>query len=135
MRLKQVILNLVSNAIKFTDRGEVEIRVESRGTSIVVSVRDTGCGIRKEDQSKLFEDFRQLGGGLKGGTGLGLAISKRLVELHGGEIWVESRVRDALLHFRYRQKLEEEQRFRLNRKRTQARDICARIQLSLMVHA
>ncbi|MBI3611095.1 MAG: GAF domain-containing protein [Nitrospirae bacterium] len=93
MRLRQVILNLVSNAIKFTDRGEVEVRVEQRGSYVVVNVRDTGCGIRMEDQGKLFEEFRQLDGGRqRGGTGLGLAISKRFVELHGGEIWVESRV-------------------------------------------
>jgi signal transduction histidine kinase len=90
MRLRQVVLNLVSNAIKFTDRGEVEVRAEPRGAYLVISVRDTGCGIRPGDQGKLFEEFRQLDGGGKGGTGLGLAISKRLVQLHGGEIWVDS---------------------------------------------
>ena len=90
-RLRQVVLNLVSNAIKFTDRGEVEVRAEQRGAYVVVSVRDTGCGIKTEDQGKLFEEFRQLDGGRRGGTGLGLAISKKFVELHGGEIWVESR--------------------------------------------
>jgi signal transduction histidine kinase len=90
MRLRQVILNLVSNAVKFTDIGEVEVRAELRGTYLIVSVRDTGRGIRPEDQPKLFEEFRQLEGGHKEGTGLGLAISKRLVQLHGGEIWAES---------------------------------------------
>jgi signal transduction histidine kinase len=91
-RLRQVILNLVSNAVKFPDRGEVELRGEHRGESVVVSIRDTGWGIRPEDQGKLFEEFRQLDGAQeRSGTGLGLAISKRLVELHGGEIWVESR--------------------------------------------
>lgn len=92
-RLRQVVLNLVSNAIKFTDRGEVEVRVEQRGAYVVISVRDTGFGIAMEDQGKLFEEFRQLDGGRqRGGTGLGLAISKKFVQLHGGEIWVESRV-------------------------------------------
>jgi len=57
----------------------------------VVSVRDTGCGIRPEDQGKLFEEFRQLDGGRqRGGTGLGLAISRKFVELHGGKIWLQS---------------------------------------------
>jgi signal transduction histidine kinase len=90
MRLRQVVLNLVSNAIKFTERGEVAVCAERRGAYVVVSVRDTGCGIRPEDQGGLFQEFRQLGGGPKGGSGLGLVISKRLIQLHGGEIWVES---------------------------------------------
>ena len=93
LRLRQVVLNLVSNAVKATERGEVEVRAEQRGAYVVVSVRDTGVGIRPEDQSKLFQEFRQLDGSqARGGTGLGLAISKQLVGLHGGEIWVESQV-------------------------------------------
>jgi GAF domain-containing protein len=92
-RLAQVLINLVGNAIKFTDAGEVAIKVEANNGSFHVSVRDTGPGISSADQAKLFQEFQQADNAItrkKGGTGLGLAISKRIVEMHGGRIWVES---------------------------------------------
>jgi signal transduction histidine kinase len=94
-RLTQVILNLVGNAIKFTDNGEVAIRASNANGSFEVAVRDTGPGISAADQAKLFQEFQQADNSItrkKGGTGLGLAISKRIIEMHGGKIWVESTV-------------------------------------------
>jgi signal transduction histidine kinase/uncharacterized membrane protein len=92
-RLTQVLLNLVGNAIKFTDEGEVVIAASAANGSFKLAVRDTGPGISAADQAKLFQEFQQADNSItrkKGGTGLGLAISKRIVELHGGRIWVES---------------------------------------------
>jgi len=92
-RLTQVLINLVGNAIKFTDAGEVAIKAEANNGSFHVSVRDTGPGISAVDQAKLFQEFQQADNAItrkKGGTGLGLAISKRIIEMHGGRIWVES---------------------------------------------
>jgi signal transduction histidine kinase len=92
-RLTQVLLNLVGNAIKFTDTGEVAITGSSSNGSFNVAVRDTGPGISAIDQAKLFQEFQQADNSItrkKGGTGLGLAISKRIIEMHGGKIWLES---------------------------------------------
>jgi GAF domain-containing protein len=92
-RLTQVLLNLVGNAIKFTDIGEVSIKGCCANGSFTVAVRDTGPGISTADQAKLFQEFQQADNSItrkKGGTGLGLAISKRIIEMHGGRIWVES---------------------------------------------
>jgi len=92
-RLTQVLINLVGNAIKFTDTGEVAIEAEASNGAFHVSVRDTGPGISAADQAKLFQEFQQADNAItrkKGGTGLGLAISKRIIEMHGGRIWVES---------------------------------------------
>jgi GAF domain-containing protein len=92
-RLTQVLINLVGNAIKFTDAGEVAIKAEAHNGSFYVSVRDTGPGISSADQARLFQEFQQADNAItkkKGGTGLGLAISKRIIEMHGGRIWVES---------------------------------------------
>ena len=92
-RLTQVLLNLVGNAIKFTDAGEVVIRAAKVDGAFEVAVRDTGPGISERDQTKLFQEFQQADNSItrkKGGTGLGLAISKRIIEMHGGRIWVES---------------------------------------------
>jgi signal transduction histidine kinase len=92
-RLTQVLINLVGNAIKFTDAGEVVIKAVANNGSFQVSVRDTGPGISAADQAKLFQEFQQADNTItrkKGGTGLGLAISKRIIEMHGGKIWVES---------------------------------------------
>jgi signal transduction histidine kinase len=94
-RLTQVLLNLIGNAIKFTDTGEVVITGGATDGSFHLSVRDTGPGISAVDQAKLFQEFQQADNAItrkKGGTGLGLAISKRIVEMHGGKIWVESQV-------------------------------------------
>jgi signal transduction histidine kinase len=92
-RIAQVLLNLVGNAIKFTESGEVRIEVAVSDGHFVVSVADTGPGISEADQAKIFEEFQQADSSTtrkKGGTGLGLAIAKRIVEMHGGRIWVES---------------------------------------------
>jgi signal transduction histidine kinase len=92
-RLTQVLLNLAGNAIKFTDQGEVEIKASAANGSFEVAVRDTGPGISVADQSKLFQEFQQADNSItrkKGGTGLGLAISKRIIEMHGGRIWIDS---------------------------------------------
>jgi two-component system sensor histidine kinase/response regulator len=97
-RLRQVLLNLTGNALKFTDRGEVEVRAEveaRQGSQLTLhfSVRDTGIGIPREKQKLIFESFTQADGSMTrkhGGTGLGLTISARLTELMGGRIWVES---------------------------------------------
>jgi signal transduction histidine kinase len=94
-RLTQVLINLVGNAIKFTDAGEVAIKAEADNGSFHVSVRDTGPGISAADQAKLFQEFQQADNAItkkKGGTGLGLAISKRIIEMHGGRIWIDSKL-------------------------------------------
>jgi signal transduction histidine kinase/CheY-like chemotaxis protein len=99
IRLRQVLLNLLSNAIKFTAQGEIAVRVELRAASrdgyeVYFSVKDKGIGISEEQQSRLFQPFSQAEAStarMFGGTGLGLAISKRLVDLMGGTIGVESR--------------------------------------------
>jgi len=92
-RLSQVLLNLVGNAIKFTDKGEVAIRASATNGAFTVAVCDTGPGIAPSDQAKIFEEFQQADSSItrkKGGTGLGLSIAKRIIEMHGGRIWVES---------------------------------------------
>jgi signal transduction histidine kinase len=94
-RLTQVLLNLVGNAIKFTDQGSVEVRARQADGRFEFSVVDSGFGIAPEDQAKIFEEFQQVDNTStrkKGGTGLGLSISRRIVELHGGRITVESEV-------------------------------------------
>jgi signal transduction histidine kinase len=92
-RMEQVLINLVNNAVKFTEQGEVAVRCEVQQGETIVRVRDTGIGIKPEDMGLLFETFRQIEAGLTRryeGTGLGLSISRRLVELMGGRIWAES---------------------------------------------
>jgi len=92
-RLVQVVINLISNAVKFTESGSVTCRAARRGGEIVVSVSDTGVGIAPSDQPKVFERFKQVGDTLTDkpkGTGLGLPICREIVEHHGGRIWVES---------------------------------------------
>ncbi len=94
-RLTQVLLNLVGNAIKFTDQGSVEVRGAQAGDRFELSVVDTGLGIAPADQARVFEEFQQVDNTStrkKGGTGLGLSISRKIVELHGGRISVESEV-------------------------------------------
>ncbi len=92
-RIAQVLLNLVGNAIKFTEVGEVRIQAQASDGAFLVSVSDTGSGIVLGDQQKIFEEFQQIDDSItktKSGTGLGLAIAKRIIEMHGGRIWVES---------------------------------------------
>lgn len=92
-RLVQVVINLISNAIKFTEKGFVTCRVRRTDHAITVSIIDSGIGIAETDRSQVFEQFRQIGNTLTDkpkGTGLGLPICKQIVEHHGGTIWVES---------------------------------------------
>jgi signal transduction histidine kinase len=92
-RIAQVLLNLTGNAIKFTDAGEVTINASARDDSFTVAVHDTGPGIEEVDQMRIFGEFQQVDSSstrAKGGSGLGLSIAKRIVEMHGGRIWVES---------------------------------------------
>ncbi|MBA3532001.1 MAG: GAF domain-containing protein [Ardenticatenales bacterium] len=111
IRVRQILLNLLSNAIKFTERGGVFVNVrrvataqpsdklshcvgDPHGNYLEIAVRDTGIGIKSEDQELVFEEFRQVDSSSKrrsGGTGLGLAISRRFAELHGGALWLQSR--------------------------------------------
>ena len=94
--MKQILLNLLSNAVKFTpDDGRVDVTAKFDTDKVEIAVKDTGVGIAPEDQASLFEEFKQLGKDSSRkaeGTGLGLALTKRLVELHGGQIAVESAV-------------------------------------------
>jgi len=92
-RITQVLLNLVGNAIKFTEAGEVTIAASAKNGAFTLAVRDTGPGIGVADQTRIFDEFQQADNSptrSKGGTGLGLAISKRIVEMHGGRILVDS---------------------------------------------
>jgi len=92
-RIRQVLLNLLNNARRFTDCGHITVRATLEAGQVRVTVADTGIGIAPEDHHKVFEEFRQLDGSTtrrQDGSGLGLAISKRFVEMHGGRIWVES---------------------------------------------
>jgi signal transduction histidine kinase len=92
-RLTQVLLNLAGNAVKFTEAGAVDILADAVDGHFEITVRDTGPGIASKDQVLIFEEFQQVDNSStrqKGGTGLGLAISKRIVEMHGGTIDVES---------------------------------------------
>ena len=102
-RVRQVLANMLANAVKFTERGTVAVAASSAEGWVTVSVSDTGVGISPEAQAYVFDEFRQADSSTTrkyGGTGLGLAISKRLVTLHGGRIWVDSEVgRGSTFHF------------------------------------
>ena len=92
-RVRQVLWNLIGNAIKFTDRGQIAVTVRRENGDVLFAVSDTGIGIAPEHLPHIFDPFSQINPGRRGsisGTGLGLSISKSLVELHGGHIWVES---------------------------------------------
>jgi signal transduction histidine kinase/ActR/RegA family two-component response regulator len=92
-RIRQVVINLLGNAGRFTEVGGVNIRMWAEKDQIVVSVTDTGTGISTEDQNRIFQPFQQVGNFLrhhKGGSGLGLSISKQFIEMHGGKMWLES---------------------------------------------
>lgn len=92
-QIRTVLVNLIGNAVKFTKQGNIEVGATKSGEMIKVCVKDTGIGIAKEDQLKIFDEFRQANGSmtrLYGGAGLGLAVAKKIVEFHGGRIWVDS---------------------------------------------
>jgi signal transduction histidine kinase len=92
-RMAQVLLNLVGNAIKFTEVGEVRVQATASNGAFVVAVHDTGPGIPPADQERIFGEFQQVDSSStrrKGGTGLGLSIARKIVEMHGGRMWVES---------------------------------------------
>jgi signal transduction histidine kinase len=93
-KVKQVLLNLLSNAVKFTSEGgRINLKAGQRGGAVEIAVTDTGIGIAPEDQAAIFEEFRQVGSDetrKQEGTGLGLTLAKKFIELHGGQIWVES---------------------------------------------
>jgi signal transduction histidine kinase len=93
-RVKEVLYNLLSNAVKFTpEQGSIRVSARPQNNQAAISVSDTGVGIAPQEQESIFEAFRQVGAttrGVREGAGLGLAISRRLVEQHGGRIWVES---------------------------------------------
>ena len=95
-KVKQILLNLLSNAVKFTpDGGRVDVSAKLDTTKVAIAVKDTGIGIAPEDQSAVFEEFKQVGRDYTRkaeGTGLGLALTKRFVELHGGEITLASQL-------------------------------------------
>ena len=92
-RLRQILLNLLGNAIKFTEQGGVTVKAEKKGEKMLVCIEDTGIGVPPDQLEKVFEAFSQVDTSTTrkaGGTGLGLPISRRLVELHGGRLWAES---------------------------------------------
>ncbi len=93
-RILQILLNIVSNACKFTEAGEIGVTAAHDEEHVTISVKDTGPGISKEDEPAVFEPFKQTESGLRqgGGTGLGMPISKNLAETHGGQLWLESQV-------------------------------------------
>lgn len=95
LRIRQVLFNLITNAVRFTERGSITVRAERAKSEVIFAVQDTGVGIAPEDMQRIFEEFRQADSSSRRryeGAGLGLAISKRFVEMHGGRIWVESEV-------------------------------------------
>jgi CheY-like chemotaxis protein len=95
-----VIINLLSNAGRFTDRGGIEVTCQPSQGAVTISVKDTGPGISESDQKKIFEPFQQADNSIRrkyGGSGLGLTISKQFVEMHGGHMWLESQVNEGTL--------------------------------------
>lgn len=114
-RFKQVLLNLLTNAAKFTPQGgSIDLNIERNGKNLLVSVADSGIGIEKKHQKKIFEPFYQVKGGIKdktSGTGLGLSLCKQLVEMHQGSIWVESKGKGKGSQFHFVLPLTESRRF------------------------
>lgn len=101
-RVEQILYNLIGNAVKFTAEGFVEVTAEEDGGFLVLSVRDSGIGISDEQQDSIFEAFEQGDTSIHrefGGTGLGLTVTRQLVELHGGKIWVDSKLGEGAIFF------------------------------------
>ncbi len=134
IRLRQIILNLVNNAVKFTERGEVVSRVEVESMSdnkkvvLHFSVSDTGIGVPKEKQKLIFDSFSQADGSMTrkhGGTGLGLTISSKLVEMMGGKIWIQSEVgKGSTFHFTVA--LKTQPNYELQQQQPQAKELMDR---------
>jgi two-component system cell cycle sensor histidine kinase PleC len=100
IRLRQAILNVVGNAVKFTDAGSVDVSTEIQGESVLIKVQDTGCGISAADQERIFDKFTQVDTSVarrNSGTGLGLAISRGIINSHGGTIIVQSELHNGSL--------------------------------------
>lgn len=93
-RILQILLNIISNACKFTEQGEIKVSAQCKDNAIVIAIADTGAGIAPEDVGTVFEAFKQTKTGLRqgGGTGLGMPIAKNLTEAHGGRLWLQSEV-------------------------------------------
>jgi len=89
-RIRQVVLNLLSNAARYTERGSVTVRADVAEEELVVSVSDTGPGISEQEAKRMFEPFQQGASGVRNGSGLGLSISRQFVELHDGQMWLDS---------------------------------------------
>jgi signal transduction histidine kinase len=92
-RLRQVMINVINNAIKFTEKGKISMRVVPQDENVLITVRDTGIGVPPDKLEAIFQEFTQVDVSSTrkaGGTGLGLPISRRLVEMHGGRLWAES---------------------------------------------
>ncbi len=99
-RVRQVLLNLLANAAKFTEQGQITVTAGARGDHLLVSVADTGPGVAPADQARIFEAYVKKRDGFPHGAGLGLSISRQLVEMHGGDIWLENRPgQGATFHF------------------------------------
>ncbi len=100
-RLTQILLNIMSNAVKFTKQGSITVKTYTKADMLVIAVSDTGVGIAAEDQTAVFEAFKQTNAGLRqaNGTGLGMPITKSLVEAHGGILWLESEVNQGTTFF------------------------------------
>jgi signal transduction histidine kinase len=93
IRIRQVMINLINNAIKFTEKGKISIHVAREENNVLISVKDTGIGIPVDHLEEVFQEFTQVDTSTTrkvGGTGLGLPISRRLINMHGGRLWVES---------------------------------------------
>lgn len=91
-RITQILLNILSNACKFTEEGSIRVVASQTDSEVYIAIADTGPGIKPEDQRLVFEAFKQTSTGLRqaGGTGLGMPIAKSLAEAHGGSLWLES---------------------------------------------
>lgn len=111
-RIAQVLMNLIGNAIKFTEEGQISVAACVQDGSFLVSVSDTGKGLSAANQNVIFQEFKQVDGSStreKGGTGLGLSIAKKIVEMHGGRIWVESETdKGAIFRFRIPLRVKEQ---------------------------